>query len=812
MLSLTLAGLRSHSRRMISAGLAIVLGVAFVAATLVLSSTMQASTEKSITADLGSHAAVVTAPDHGVVRADALYTIRATTGVTAVSPTSTAFVRIGAPARFADVSTAGGSGTGTVAQGRLPRRAGEVAVSETAARSHDFQVGSRTTVVGAGGEGDSESVRTRTTAVTVVGVIDQSDASQRAAILATNADIESWRGSTGFDRVVVDGPDSVVSALSATLGSAYDVRSGADQAEVDVDDVLGDANILTTMLLGFAAVALFVAAMVIGNTFSILLAQRTREMALLRCVGATRSQVRRTVLAESVGLGLIASIVGVAAGIGLARAATAGINSTDSMTRIDGLAVSPRALVVPLVVGLVVTVVAAVRPAYKATRVAPLVALRPEAPVVVKGRAGRVRLAVAGLLTALGAALMVAGVALPTAVAAVAGAMVSFLGVMMLAPVVVPAFARLLGRPLARLAGTPGELAADNVARNTRRTAATSTALLVGVALISAMTVAAGTGRATVEKELDRRSPVDVTVASASERLPGGVRDAVARVDGVAATATVTQANVRVGGSARTVVAVDPTAAASVLRNDDTVSGLRSGVIVVPESIATGLHVKDGSQLRVGDLSLRVETDGRDGSLLMTTSDLRQVAPHAPVAEVWSRIADGADADRVMGDIGAATKEYDGLSVDGGATQRLELQKQTDVILLIVTGLLAVAVLIALVGVANTLGLSVLERTRESALLRALGLTRRQLRLTVLWEALLVGGAGALGGVALGLVYGMAGSLALLRELTDETVPAFSWSTLALVAVGAALAGVLASVLPARRAARIAPASGLASD
>ena len=482
------------------------------------------------------------------------------------------------------------------------------------------------------------------------------------------------------------------------------------------------------------------------------------------------------------------------------------------MTQIGGLSVSPRAVVVPLLAGLLVTVVAAVRPAYKATRVAPLAALRPEPPVVVTGRTGRVRLVIAGLLTLSGAALMAAGVVLPSAIAAVAGAMVSFLGVMLLAPVIVPAFARVLGRPLGRLAGTPGELAADNVARNTRRTAATSTALLVGVALISAMTVAAGTGKATVEKELDRRSPVDVTVAAASERLPGGVRDAVARVDGVVATATVTQANVSVGGSARKVVAIDPQAAAGVLRNDDTVGGLRSGVIVVPESIATGLHVQDGSQLRVGDLSLRVHTDGRDGSLLMTTSDLRRVARDAAAAEVWSRIADGADADRVMGDIGAATKRYDGLSVDGGATQRLELQKQTDVILLIVTGLLAVAVLIALVGVANTLGLSVLERTRESALLRALGLTRRQLRLTVLWEALLVGGAGALGGVILGLVYGMAGSLALLREFTDETVPAFSWTTLALVAVGAALAGVLASVLPARRAARIAPASGLASD
>lgn len=811
--TLTLANLRTHSRRMISAGIAIVLGICFITTTLLLSSTVSSAIEDNITADLGSRAAVVENP-RGNVSDQTFAAIKATDGVTGVTPLSTAFIRIGNPARFEQAGTSNAPGYGTLEKGRWPTKPGEVALAKSAATAHRLEIGSRTTVVGAGGADDDEDTRTAASATKIVGIVDTSEAPQRASVFAVNSDLASWRGTPGYDRVLVDGsnPESVKALLSKEVGPSYDVRTGSEQAAVDVDEALGDANILTMMLLAFAAVAMFVAIMVIGNTFSILLAQRTREMALLRCVGATRRQVLRSVIVESAVLGVVASVVGVLSGLVLGRIAVAGISTADIGVPIDSMVITPVALVAPLLVGIAVTMLAALRPAIRATRVLPLAALRPDLPEAVVSKASAVRIGSAATLLVVGAALMAFGATAPAVAAAIGGGMVSFVGVLLAAPMLVPALARGFAPLARRIGGVPGQLAVDNVARNPRRTAATTSALLVGVALIVAMAVAAATGRATVDAELDQRSPVDVTVTATEGALGAEVEPAIAAVQGVTAAVPVRGASIDVGGSRQKVLAIDPSAAAQVVRSANTLAGLRTGVVVIPDDLAKKVSAREGGQVRVGAATYTAHLDQRDGPVLLTPADLQRAAPVSTLNAIWVRLQDGADVEEAVGEIGRVTSSYPSLSVDGGASQRVELKKQTDLILAIAVGLLAIAVLIALVGVANTLGLSVLERRRESGLLRALGLTKRQLRSTIAWEALLIAAIGAGLGVGLGALYGYVGATALLAEFTDTVVVSMPWVVMAAVAAVAMIAGMLASVLPARRAARVEPSTALAAD
>jgi len=394
--------------------------------------------------------------------------------------------------------------------------------------------------------------------------------------------------------------------------------------------------------------------------------------------------------------------------------------------------------------------------------------------------------------------------------------------------------ASLLGALATGLSGTgAARLAAANALRNPRRTTTPSAALLIGVTLVSLVTVGAASTRSTLDATLDNSYPVDLTVgpdlagpraastaAAADPGLPPGVLRAVEGVRGVTqvvplrttslvTTFPVGQRRVSVQGAA-------PAAATGVLADPSTLAALRPGNVVVPSTLARDLGLVEGQALDLGPGALRltVQTTSLPGTaLIVTDRAMSTLAPAAPAARLWMSIDPQADASSVVDDVRDAVGAASGgkaVQVTGAAAERAVYQQVIDALLLVVVGLLAVAVLIALVGVANTLALSVVERTGESALLRALGLTRGQLRGMLALEGALVAAVGALLGVALGTVYGWAGTASLLGAATGGVSLDLPWARLALVVAVAVAAGLVASVLPARRAARTPPVAALA--
>jgi putative ABC transport system permease protein len=492
---------------------------------------------------------------------------------------------------------------------------------------------------------------------------------------------------------------------------------------------------------------------------------------------------------------------------------------------------SASVLLGPLGVGLLVSLAVALAPARAAARVAPLAALRPaEAPG--KQGTGRGRGVFAALATVGGLAVLGAGVALGRSgsidvglFAAVLGGSVSLVGVIVGSvfwlPRVAAAFGRLVGA-----GGTAARLASANALRNPRRTAATSTALLIGVTLVSMMTTGAASARAALDDELDARFPVDLQVTSttpdkngAPAAVPAAVTDALADVDGLRAVVPVTNLSAERadGGRPVQVAVVDPADLRAVANTPATADLLRPGTLVVPERAAKLYRLEGLDTVELtgpgGDLTLRVvHSATRSDRAYLTPQDLDALAPGLAAGELWAQVDDDHDAADVVSAVQEAVSGTgETVGITGIVVERSAYQQIIDVILGIVVGLLAVAVLIALIGVANTLSLSVIDRTRENAMLRAIGLSRGQLRATLAVEGLVIAGVGAVLGVLLGLLYGWAGATTALSTL-GEVPLVVPWSDVLAVLCVALVAGLVASVVPARAAVRTRPVAALAAD
>lgn len=844
MLQVTLGSLRTSSRRYLATALAIVLGVGFLAVSLVLSDTVTSSIEDRVAGDVGRYAVVVGHGPSDVAQSvpeAALPAVAAVPGVAAAR---------GSAATSAQVKgTAQGYGLALtwndlearsplrLTSGTGPRSTGEVAVSTSVATRAGLTVGSPVTVE------DAQGTDHR---LTVSGVVDTSGSIRYSSslVFVTAASMTAWSGSAGLDEIdVVAAPgtdaatlrDRVAAAVAGagpersadgTTLEAPVTRTGAEESRRVVDSSLSasDRSDLTTFLLGFAAVAIFVSALVIANTFAILVAQRLQQLALVRCVGATRRQVFGSVLLESLVVGLLGSALGLAGGIGAAGAVSAVATSLDSPIPLQRLGFSVTSIVAPLLVGTLVTVVAALFPALRATRVAPLAALRPEVPASARTRAGIVRLVLAALLVVAGTGALLLGTGSHVVLVALAGGMLSFVGVLVGAVVLVPALVRLVGALPRRLAGVTGDLAVENSVRNPSRAAATSSALLVGVTLITTMSVGAACAQTAISDHLAASYAVDAqVVAQGGAGLTPATVSSVAATDGVAATVPVTSGEGRLGRAGSTgstgaevqqVVGV-PTASVGTVLRSDTLSPLarvRPGVAVLADWAARDLGVSEGDRIVLGSVPETVTVVLEPPfPVMVADGDLARAGVATVTRAVLVRLDDAEKPGPALDRLAATLSGVDDVVVDGAAPQRAELESVLSVILLVVTGLLAVAVLIALVGVGNTLALSVLERGRESALVRALGLTRGQLRGSLAIEAGLLSVVGALLGVLLGIAYGWTGVAALLgdRAPVPLVVP---WGRVLLVLLAALVAGVAAAWLPSRRAARIAPASALAME
>ena len=843
MLQVTLGSLRSSSRRYVATALAIVLGVGFLAVTLVLSDTLSTSIEARVAGDVGRYAVVVGAgeqEDAQSVPAAALAAVSGLPGVAAAQGSARTFALVKGTAQASSTAlTWNDLDPGSplrLTAGTGPRSGAEAVVSTSVATRADLRVGSTVVV------GDTQG---KDHPLTVSGIVDPGAGLRfgTSLVLVTAPTIAAWSGSTGLDEIDVLATagtdvgalrDRVAAAVAGvgpqqlsdgtTLGAPV-TRTGAEETRrvVDANLSASDRTEITTFLLGFAAVAIFVSAIVIANTFAILVAQRLQQLALVRCVGATRRQVFGSVLAESVVVGLLGSALGLAGGIGAAALVSTVATKLDSPIPLQSLGISATSVIVPLLAGTIVTVGAALFPAVRATRVAPLAALRPEVPASVRTRAGIARLVVAGLLVAVGGAALAVGTSGHTLLVALGGGMLSFVGVLVGAVALVPALVRVVGAVPRRFAGVPGDLAVENAVRNRSRAAATSSALLVGVTLITTMSVGAASAQAAISDHLAASYAVDAQVVSQTDSgMTPALVSSITATEGIAATVPVTSGDALLRPAGRPsagteepdrVIGVPTTTVGTVLRSAELspLARVRPGVVVVTEVVAEGRGLADGGRAMLGTLPVTVAVvTEAPWPVMAADGDLARAGVPTVTRGVLVRLDDAQEPGPALDRL-ASTVADDDVFVDGAAPQRAELESVLSVVLLVVTGLLAVAILIALVGVGNTLALSVLERGRESALVRALGLTRGQLRGSLAIEAALLAVVGAVLGLALGVLYGWTGVSALLgdRAPVPLVVP---WARVVVTILAALVAGVAAAWLPSRRAARITPAAALAME
>lgn len=811
-----LSSLRAHLGRLIAACLTIVLGVGFGTVTLTTRSTASHVIDEAIGSEYKG-IDVVVAPRNGSVTEQDLTAVRRVPGVQAVQSIATSYLQTTwsgdrRPSMLDVQATndAPGLPFPETASGRMPRSATEIALPQTLADKHKLTIGSHL---------QAKTFDDEPVPMTVVGLVADKGVFDDAPAIADRAAVAKWAGEAHYDELKIAGSprsqETLAAAVSRMVGDGTQTLTGPAWIEKRTESLTGDIDVLSGVFGMFAVIAIFVACLVIANIFTILIAQRTREMALLRCVGASRKQIFGSVLAEAAVVGVVASAAGVLFGLGVTAAGLALAARFDWGIPNVGVHPNVTALLAPFLVGAIATLLAAIVPARRATRVAPLAALRPIVAVASSKRAGVVRMIFGALLIGGGGLLLAVGAAGHAVLIGVAGGLLSFLGVLVVGAILVPALVRLAGALPARGGGVPARLAVANAIRNPRRTAATTSALLIGVTLISLTCVGIASVQRTFDVAMDDNYPVDLMISADRGTLPGTAVQQVRGVDGITAATPVLEGTAKLHSAELTVLGMDPTAARSVGRGD-VIGRLGPGVALASPVTLRGFGLQDGSQaaLKAGGTTLTVRFVAVNSvdTILLSDTDLRRLDPEAKVTSVWADAANDADGGKVLHDVNEAVTGVDELSVGGGLAERTGYTKVFDVLLVIAIALLAVSVLIALVGVGNTLSLSVLERTRENALLRALGITRRQLRGMLAAESLLMATVAAGLGIVLGLVYGWTGTAALMGGQADRLAYDAPVKQLATVALVAAAAGLLASVLPARRAAKVAPAAALADE
>ncbi|MEV6134608.1 FtsX-like permease family protein [Nocardia sp. NPDC051990] len=602
----------------------------------------------------------------------------------------------------------------------------------------------------------------------------------------------------------------------------YKVQNG-DQVRADLKKEVSDAlNFINYFLLAFGAIALIVGTFIIYNTFSMIVAQRLRELALLRAVGASRQQVGRSVVVEALVIGLIGSAIGLAGGIGLAFGLSALLNAFDLGLPTGSLTVLPRTVIVGLFIGLLVTVVSAYAPARRAAKIPPVEAMREE--FASTGESLRLR-------TGIGIALAVAGVVLVVLGAQKTGGHaaltvgVGALGLIFAVLLAAPA----LSRPvvgglgvLLRLFGPIGRMSRNNAARNPRRTAATAFALTLGLMLVTAIGMLGASAKASVGVLVDKGVKADYVLAGPPMiGVPLGAGDAVRKsVPGVADVVGLRGVAFKIGdeqvggtefdGSPDSVINYNMIEGTSTLGDHD---------VMVSENEAGKRGWKVGDQVSVTSLGFKKIPVKVVGIYKKTPLLGQLVVPPAMYEEVmpanfrtnlfmFVKAEPGADLTQMRTDLENATEQFVVVQVQDREEFKGAQGKQINTLLAILYGLLALAVVIAILGIVNTLALSVVERRREIGMLRAVGMQRAQVRRTIYLESMLIAVFGAIVGMLLGLGLGV-GFLRTLRDMGIDEI-AIPWNQLVLVLISSAVVGVLAALWPGIRAARTPPLAAIA--
>jgi putative ABC transport system permease protein len=841
----TLKSIGAHKRRLLATCSAVVLGVAFLSATLVLGDTMTAGFSDLFTeANAGTDAVVRSSvevgdddfSERGLVPADLAGEIAAVDGVAAAAPLVEGSGRIVGK----DGDPLGGNGPPTVAtnwladddlnpydlaEGRAPEGPGEVVIDKSSGEAGDLAVGDTTTIR------LPEPVE-----VTIVGLVTFGDADSAGPVTyAAFSDEEAARllvpGSDQASSIRVKAEPGVsqadlVSRIDRVLPDGAEALTGAALTAEQEDDIQGDfLGFFKSFLLVFAGVALVVATFSIYNTFSILVAQRTRESALLRALGATRGQVLRSVTAEALLVGVLASAIGIVAGMGLASGLLALMGAVGLELPASALVLSVSTAVTALVVGVVVTLVASIAPALRASRIAPLAALR---DVAVDRSAASWFRAVAGLaVTGAGVAAVIVGTQGDGSLAVTGlGALLTLVGVVMLGPVVARPAAGVIGAPQAAARGLSGTLARRNAMRNPRRTAGTASALMVGVAVVSLFTVVGASIKQSIDDTVSGQFGGDLVLTVdgfSSTGLSPDLGAAVADLPEVASTSALANAPVRIDGDDTVAVTFEPATIGGMLDlgvTEGSLADIGDDQVAVSETWAEDHGVGLGDPVAIGFAdgasaeptvgAVYAEEDLIGPLALPEAVYLPHTATNPSDIVVMVTVADGVSVGEAERAIQAVSDAHGGPDVMTADEYVDSVAGEVDQVLNLVYGLLVLAIVIALMGIANTLSLSVHERTRELGLLRAVGQSRRQLRSMVRGEAFTVALFGTVGGVGLGVFLGWAMVDTLASEgFTSFTVPGRS---LAVVVALGALVGVIAAVRPARRAARLDVLEAIATD
>jgi putative ABC transport system permease protein len=851
MWKITLAGLRAHRRRLLATSLAVVVGVAFLTGTLVLGDAMSKGFD-DLYQDLHGGTDVVVRPagssasdeqmSVGTLDRSVVDRVRDVRGVEAAYGS---IVGIG-QLLDSDGARVGGDGPPTLAMnwvpdervnpfrladGELPDEPGEVAIDRASATDGKLRLGDTTTLL-----------TPAPVPVTVVGIATFGDRDSAGTASTTWVSDEDARellmgGDDRVTQVVVVGDGSVDAdelrdRIAAALPTGAEAITGSDLAAEESQAIDEEfLGILRTFLVVFAGIAILVATFSIHNTFSVVAAQRQREWALLRAVGATRGQVVRSTAVEVLVLGVVAAGVGIAVGLGLASLLKSALDGMGMDVPTGSLALTGGTVVVGMVVGVLATLVAGLGPVVATSRVRPIAALRDGGTE--RLRIGRLRTAIGAALVA-GGGLLMAGPAVgwwdgPVAQVGL-GALGVMVGALLLAPALAGPATRVLGASIAALRGAPGRLARGNATRNPRRTARMATALLVGVGVVTVFMVFGASATGYVDRSLARSVRADLVIQDrgfSGAGLAPELRSQIASIDGVA----------HVAGLGWGSVTLDPAEAGATVGGEPADPSLGITVVDPAELDAlSDLGMRHGDLGALADDEIAVSSDdleergwavGDSVSLVFPDGGIEPVRvaveyEHTDIvdgvllpAETWARhVTQTTDAVVMIGlepdaDAAAVREQVDRVAAAVGAPEALDREEYVDMIageisqvLGVVYVLLALSIVIALMGIANTLSLSVMERTRELGLLRAVGETRSQVRSMVRWEGAMVAVLGTGLGMAIGLAVGWSFVGVTFGSELDGVFRA-PVSGLLVVGLVGALVGIVAAWRPARRAARM---------
>ncbi len=853
MLSVFLRTLRSHARRTVMTSIAVVIGVALIAGTLIFSDTINKSFDEIGESSYQGVAAVVTPAETGAPTDDAganvptlprsmVDRVAAVDGVRdaagQISGLAIVFeqdgtTRIGGQGPPSLLISVAPEGYGAVSypEGRAPRADGEVAFDEATAEKAGVEVGDTVAIQG---EGPRQEMR-------LVGLLELGGGETSfggATVAFTTVDeAAKLTGRTPeqyYSEVMALAEPGVTDEqlaerIQAAIGDAGTVRTGTAQGAKQADDIKDAISFLPTMLLIFAGIATFVGAFLIFNTFSITVAQRQREFALLRALGASRRQIRLLVSGEALAVGLVGAVLGMLAGFVVAPGLRAMIKAFGADMPATATVFAGRTLIVSLIVGVVVTMLASFLPVRRATRVAPVEALRDAAAPPGRGAVARgpvlagVGFGVVGVVALLLGVLGVVDGDAGTAFAG-GGAGLLFIAATLISPALVGPLAALVGHPLQRIFGLPGRLARDNAARQPGRTAVTSGALMIGLALVVFATVFAAGLRDTLRGDLEQVVTAPVVLQGSDggfTPLPRTVVADAAKAPGASAAGGIKFGELRVGD--RTVPVTAPDA---VLLDDRLVRVDRSdadagqpagepvrdpgpGRVYLTDDTASDLRLTTGDRFealgangRTAPLEVVGIVEGTAAAISGVVMTERTAAEFG-IVQPFFVVVDG-EQPAVQA---ALARDYPAVDVLTKGEWIDNQTAQVNQLLGLVYALLALSVVVALFGIVNTLTLSIQERVRELGLLRAVGATRKQVRRMVLLEAVIT----ALLGAVLGAVLGFVLAAAVVATLEGFTISVPIGQIIGLVVL-AALLGVVAAIRPARRAAKLNVLEAIADE